>query len=58
MMIATIFDSHRTLSQVLLLIAAIVFVLEWLNVTLTRINVRVSLRDIGFALIAVALMVI
>jgi len=57
-MIAVLVDPHRTLSQWLLLIAAVVFLLEWLNATLTKIDIRFNLRDIGFALIAVALMLI
>jgi len=57
-MIALLVEPRRTLSQVLLLIAAVLFLLEFLATRIAPEVVKLPLMHAGWALVAVALMVI
>ena len=56
-MIATLVDPHRTLSQVLLLIAAVLFLLEYVTKRYSNLAAY-GTTHLAWALVAVALMVI
>lgn len=54
-MIALLVDPRRTLSQVLLLIAAVIFLLEFLAAKLAPEVVKLPLTQLAWTLVAVAL---
>jgi len=56
-MTALLVHPHRTLSQVLLLIAAVLFLLGWLETRVPTLA-RLSVSYLAWCLVAVSLMVI